>query len=91
MQNFDTFCPMGPCIVTRDELPDWGAVRIQSRVNGELRQDALVTEQLCPPPAASEWLSSIIMLSPATSSRPARLRAAARSCDHPASSNPATR
>ena len=22
-KNFDTFCPMGPCIVTQDELPDW--------------------------------------------------------------------
>jgi 2-keto-4-pentenoate hydratase/2-oxohepta-3-ene-1,7-dioic acid hydratase in catechol pathway len=63
-KNFDTFCPMGPCIVTRDELPDWEAVRIRSVVNGELRQDALVGEQLCPPPAAIEWLSSIITLEP---------------------------
>ena len=29
-KNFDTFCPMGPCIVTRDELPDWEAIRIRS-------------------------------------------------------------
>jgi 2-keto-4-pentenoate hydratase/2-oxohepta-3-ene-1,7-dioic acid hydratase in catechol pathway len=63
-KNFDTFCPMGPCIVTRDELPDWEAVRIQSHVNGELRQNALVGEQLGPPPAAIEWLSSVITLEP---------------------------
>jgi 2-keto-4-pentenoate hydratase/2-oxohepta-3-ene-1,7-dioic acid hydratase in catechol pathway len=63
-KNFDTFCPMGPCIVTRDELPDWEAVRIQSIVNGELRQNALVGEQLGPPPAAIEWLSSVITLEP---------------------------
>jgi 2-keto-4-pentenoate hydratase/2-oxohepta-3-ene-1,7-dioic acid hydratase in catechol pathway len=63
-KNFDTFCPLGPCIVTRDELPDWEAVRIQSHVNGELRQDALVGEQIGPPPAAIEWLSSIITLDP---------------------------
>ena len=63
-KNFDTFCPMGPCIVTRDELPEWEAVRIQSYVNGELRQDALVGEQLGPPPAAIEWLSSVITLEP---------------------------
>ena len=55
---------MGPCIVTKDELPDWEAVRIQSHVNGELRQDALVGEQLGPPPVAIEWLSSIITLEP---------------------------
>jgi 5-carboxymethyl-2-hydroxymuconate isomerase len=63
-KNFDTFCPMGPCIVTRDELPDWEAVRIRSHVNGELRQDALVAEQIGPPPVAIEWLSSIITLEP---------------------------
>ena len=63
-KNFDTFCPMGPCIVTRDELPDWAAIRIQSHVNGELRQDALIGEQLGPPPAAIEWLSSVITLEP---------------------------
>jgi 5-carboxymethyl-2-hydroxymuconate isomerase len=63
-KNFDTFCPMGPCIVTEDELPDWAAIRIQSHVNGELRQDALVGEQIGPPPVAIEWLSSIITLQP---------------------------
>jgi 2-keto-4-pentenoate hydratase/2-oxohepta-3-ene-1,7-dioic acid hydratase in catechol pathway len=63
-KNFDTFCPMGPCIVTKDELPDWEAVRIQSHVNGELRQDALVGEQIGPPPVAIEWISSIITLEP---------------------------
>ena len=63
-KNFDTFCPMGPCIVTKDELPDWRAVRIQSHVNGELRQDALVGEQIGPPPVAIEWISSIITLEP---------------------------
>jgi 2-keto-4-pentenoate hydratase/2-oxohepta-3-ene-1,7-dioic acid hydratase in catechol pathway len=61
-KNFDTFCPMGPCIVTRDELPDWQNIRIQSHVNGELRQDALIGEQIGPPHVGIEWLSSIITL-----------------------------
>lgn len=63
-KNLDTFCPMGPCIVTRDELPEWGDVRIRSWVNGEPRQDAFVREQIVPPPQAIEWLSSIIRLEP---------------------------
>jgi 2-keto-4-pentenoate hydratase/2-oxohepta-3-ene-1,7-dioic acid hydratase in catechol pathway len=63
-KNFDTFCPMGPCIVTKDELPDWQAIRIQSHVNGELRQNALVGEQIGPPPVGIEWLSSVITLEP---------------------------
>jgi 2-keto-4-pentenoate hydratase/2-oxohepta-3-ene-1,7-dioic acid hydratase in catechol pathway len=61
-KNFDSFCPMGPCIVTRDELPDIAAVRIRSVVNGELRQDAQLGEQIGPPDVAIEWLSSIIRL-----------------------------
>lgn len=63
-KNFDTFCPMGPCIVTRDELADWGNVRLRSHVNGELRQDALVMEQIVPPPVSIEWLSSVMTLHP---------------------------
>ncbi len=45
-KNFDTFCPMGPCIVTPDEIPDVRDVRIESYVNGELRQSELVADQL---------------------------------------------
>ena len=63
-KNFDTFCPMGPCIVTRDELSDWESIRIESRVNGELRQSALVGEQIGPPAVAIEWISSVIRLDP---------------------------
>ncbi len=63
-KNFETFCPMGPWIVTRDELPDWEGVRIESHVNGELRQRALVKEQIGPPPVAIEWLSSVMRLNP---------------------------
>jgi 2-keto-4-pentenoate hydratase/2-oxohepta-3-ene-1,7-dioic acid hydratase in catechol pathway len=63
-KNFDTFCPMGPCIVTADELPDYEQIRVQAFVNGEKRQDALVSDQIGPPPVAIEWLSSIITLRP---------------------------
>jgi 2-keto-4-pentenoate hydratase/2-oxohepta-3-ene-1,7-dioic acid hydratase in catechol pathway len=39
-KSLDTFCPMGPWLVTADEIPDPGRLRIRCRVNGELRQDA---------------------------------------------------
>ena len=39
-KGLDTFCPMGPWIVTPDEVPDPAAMRIRCRVNGETRQDA---------------------------------------------------
>jgi len=35
-----TFCPMGPCIATRDEVPDPGDVKIVTRLNGQVMQDA---------------------------------------------------
>lgn len=37
---FPTFCPMGPCIATRDEIPDPANVKIQTRLNGAVMQDA---------------------------------------------------
>src|SRR6202008_2141814 len=35
-----TFCPMGPCIATRDEVPDPDDVQIVTRLNGTVMQDA---------------------------------------------------
>jgi len=43
-KGFDTFCPMGPWIVDRDSIGDIDAVRLTSRINGELRQDASTSE-----------------------------------------------
>ena len=37
---FPTFCPMGPAIVTRDELPGPGNVHIETRLNGRVMQSA---------------------------------------------------
>jgi 2-keto-4-pentenoate hydratase/2-oxohepta-3-ene-1,7-dioic acid hydratase in catechol pathway len=38
-KSLDTFCPMGPWVVTADEIADPGQLRIRCRVNGEVRQD----------------------------------------------------
>jgi 2-keto-4-pentenoate hydratase/2-oxohepta-3-ene-1,7-dioic acid hydratase in catechol pathway len=39
-KSLDGFCPMGPWLVTRDEVPDPQALSIRCIVNGETRQDA---------------------------------------------------
>src|SRR5579885_2125693 len=39
-KSCDTFSPNGPCLVTRDEVPDPGNLRITTRVNGEVMQDS---------------------------------------------------
>lgn len=38
-KSLDTFCPLGPWIVTRDEVRDPHRLRIQARVNSKVRQD----------------------------------------------------
>jgi len=63
-KNFDTFMPMGPVIVTPDEIPDLAQVHIRAWVNGEVRQDAYLAEQLFPVPVLIEWISSIITMEP---------------------------
>jgi 2-keto-4-pentenoate hydratase/2-oxohepta-3-ene-1,7-dioic acid hydratase in catechol pathway len=39
-KSLDTFCPLGPVVVTADEIPDPQALRLTCRVNGEVMQDA---------------------------------------------------
>jgi 2-keto-4-pentenoate hydratase/2-oxohepta-3-ene-1,7-dioic acid hydratase in catechol pathway len=63
-KNFDSFAPMGPCIVTKDELPDLAKVHIQSIVNNELRQDAYGTDMINSVPVLIEWITSIISCYP---------------------------
>jgi acylpyruvate hydrolase len=40
----DTFCPFGPWVTTADEIPDAGKLRLQTWVNGELRQDSSTSD-----------------------------------------------
>ncbi len=42
----DTFCPMGPALVTADEVPDPQALGIRLRVNGQLRQEATTGQMI---------------------------------------------
>nr|CCA25978.1 fumarylacetoacetate (FAA) hydrolase putative [Albugo laibachii Nc14] len=39
-KSFDTFCPIGPVLVTPSEIPDPQKLRLSTRVNGELLQDS---------------------------------------------------
>ena len=38
-KSFDTFCPLGPVLVTADELTNPNSLTLRTRVNGEIRQD----------------------------------------------------
>ena len=62
-KSFDTFCPMGPWLVTADEL-DGSDTRVRCWVNGELRQDARTTELIFDIPTLIETCSRGITLLP---------------------------
>ncbi len=47
-KSFDTFCPMGPVLVTRDEIPDPQALAITTRVNGEVVQSGRTADMIFP-------------------------------------------
>jgi 2-keto-4-pentenoate hydratase/2-oxohepta-3-ene-1,7-dioic acid hydratase in catechol pathway len=63
-KSFDTFAPMGPVIVTKDEIPDLDKGHITLRLNGELRQEAYLSDFIHSVPVSIEWLSSVITLEP---------------------------
>ncbi|MCK9276083.1 MAG: fumarylacetoacetate hydrolase family protein [Syntrophales bacterium] len=45
-KSFDTFCPIGPWIVTKDEISDPGVLRIQTTVNGIIMQNASTSDMI---------------------------------------------
>jgi 2-keto-4-pentenoate hydratase/2-oxohepta-3-ene-1,7-dioic acid hydratase in catechol pathway len=63
-KNPDTFAPIGPEIVTADELGDPATLRLTTRLNGETMQDAQTSEMLFPPARLLEFLSDLITLEP---------------------------
>lgn len=63
-KSADTFCPMGPCVVTADEIPDVSALRLTTRVNGETRQSAVVADLIFDIPTIIATLSAGITLEP---------------------------
>jgi len=63
-KSIDGFCPMGPWLVTADEVGDVRKLRVQSRVNGELRQNALVRDLIFDIPTLIATLSMGMTLQP---------------------------
>ena len=60
----DGYCPMGPCILTADEVEEVGHLQLITKVNGELRQDAFVSQLIFDIPTLIETLSRVMTLEP---------------------------
>lgn len=65
-KSFDSFCPLGPCLVTRDEIPDPHALQIRTVVNGEILQDCSTGDMIFDIPTLIEFLSGSTTLLPGT-------------------------
>lgn len=65
-KTFDSFCPLGPVLVTRDEIPDPNTLDIRTEVNGEVLQDANTNDMIFDIPTLIEFLSGSTTLLPGT-------------------------
>jgi len=63
-KNFDTFSPMGPFLVTRDEIADPHALAMQARLNGELVQQGSSADVVYRIPELIAYLSAAHTLEP---------------------------
>ena len=63
-KSFDGFCPLGPCIVTRDEIANPNDLHLRTLVNGQVMQDHTTADMIFDVPALIESLSSTMTLRP---------------------------
>lgn len=65
-KTFDTFCPLGPCLVTPDEITNPNSLSIKTTLNGEIMQDWDTGDMIFDIPALIEFLSASTTLIPGT-------------------------
>ncbi len=63
-KSLDGFCPMGPFLVTADEIEDVTELNVRTRVNDELRQQACVKDLIFDIPTIIETVSSLLTILP---------------------------
>jgi len=63
-KSLDGTCPMGPWLITADEVPDPHALRLTCKVNGVTKQDGSTADMIFNIPATVAWLSQGMTLLP---------------------------
>ena len=61
-KTFDTFAPIGPCLVTKDEIPDPGSLPVRMHLNGEVVQNSTTAQLIFDIPSLIEHLTQVITL-----------------------------
>jgi 2-keto-4-pentenoate hydratase/2-oxohepta-3-ene-1,7-dioic acid hydratase in catechol pathway len=62
-KGFDTFCAVGPCLVGRDDV-NLESLRVRTVVDGEVRQDAPVTDMIFKIPTLIAYITAVMTLEP---------------------------
>lgn len=65
-KTFDTFCPLGPCIVTPDEIADPQALRLKTTIGGEVLQSSSTADMIFTVADIISFLSGSTTLQPGT-------------------------
>jgi 2-keto-4-pentenoate hydratase/2-oxohepta-3-ene-1,7-dioic acid hydratase in catechol pathway len=63
-KNHDTFCPMGPWIVTRDQEPDWSNLRMTTKFDDLIVQEGSTSEYIFGPAEIASYVSRFLTLEP---------------------------
>ncbi|XP_069622708.1 oxaloacetate tautomerase fahd2, mitochondrial-like isoform X2 [Ranitomeya imitator] len=63
-KTFDTFCPLGPALVTKDAISDPHGLGIRCRVNGNLVQNSNTKQMVFKTEALIAWVSKVVTLNP---------------------------
>ena len=63
-KNFSTFCPIGPNVTTKDEIDDYKGIRLTTKLNGKLMQEATLDNMIWDIPELIERYSAIIRFMP---------------------------
>ena len=63
-KGFDTFCPLGPWIAAGLSEAQVASLRLETRVNGELRQQASTAEMVFPPARLIAYITQVMTLEP---------------------------
>ena len=65
-KTFDTFLPLGPVLVTADEIPDPQVLQISTKLNGQIMQDSNTSDMIFDVRTIIAWLSKDTTLLPGT-------------------------
>lgn len=63
-KNFETFAPVGPCIVTKDEIPDPANVGLRTLLNGQFVQNGSTADWIYPLPHLLSSLTEVMTMHP---------------------------